>query len=102
MLDIQGSKVNGNSANPTGQPLTITGANDVIFQGLFAPGGISGGSFLPYTYIDHQGFGYIQFNNASEGMVLNSGPTAVTPVWVDPQATESTAVFGIAFTVAGT
>lgn len=96
VLDVQGSTVNGNSANPPGQPLTITGANDVIFQGLFAPGGISGGSFLPYTNING-GFGYIQFNNASEGVVLNSGPTATTPIWVDPQATESTAVFGVAF-----
>lgn len=95
-LDTQGSTVNANSANPPGQPLSITGPNDVIFQGLFAPGGISGGSFLPYTAING-GFGYIQFNNASEGVVLNSGPVASTPIWVDPQATESTAVFGVAF-----
>jgi hypothetical protein len=100
-LDVQGSTVNGNNAYPHGQALTLGGANDVIFQAVFAPGGASSSSGLPYTYILHSGYGYFQFNNASEGMVLNSGPVATTPIWVDPQATENTAVFGIAFTSPG-
>jgi len=102
VFDTQGSHVNGNSATPLGQALTISGKNDVIFQGAFAPGGASsGGSFYPQTYILHQGTGYILFNEASEAVLLNSGPTAPTPTWVDPQTTQNTAVFGIAFTAAG-
>ncbi len=101
VFDTQGSHVNPNSANPPGQALTLSGQNDVIFQGGFAPGGASGVSYYAQTYMPHQGLGYILFNQASEAVLLNSGPTAPTPIWIDPQATQNTAVFGIAFTAAG-
>jgi hypothetical protein len=81
--------------------LTLTGANDVIFQGGFAPGGSSGSSIYPYSYILHSGSGYILFNEATEILLLDSGPSPLTPVWVDPQATQNMAVFAIAFTAAG-
>jgi len=103
-LDAQGSHVNVASAAPPGQSLTISATNDVIFQGGFAPGGASGVSVYPQTYIRSGGIGYILFNEASEAVLLNSGPgpAAPTPTWIDPQVTQNMAVFGIAFTAAGT
>ena len=105
VFDTQGSHINSSLPNfsPPGQALTTQGTNDVIFQGGFVPGGASsGGSFYPQTYILHQGTGYILFNEASEAVLLNSGPAAPTPIWVNPQGNgQNTGVIGIAFTAAG-
>jgi hypothetical protein len=97
-FDTQGSHVNGTGASPPGEALTITGKNDVVFQGMFAPGGAGEVTYYPLTYIDHAGAGYILFNEASEAMLLNSGPTAPSPTWINPQINQTTAAFGIAFT----
>jgi hypothetical protein len=103
-LDAQGSRMNGTSNfAPPGPTLSIQGKNDVIFQGAFVPGGASsGGSYYAPTYIAHAGAGYILFNETSEGLLLNSGPTAPTPLWVNPQgAKQNTGMIAIAFTSAG-
>jgi hypothetical protein len=105
VLDAQGSRQNGTSNfAPPGPSLSIKGKNDVIFQGAFVPGGASsGGSYYPQSYILHSGSGYLLFNEASEALLLNSGPTAPTPLWVNPQgASQNTGMIGIAFTSAGT
>ena len=100
-FDTQGSHVNAAGPSPSGQALTITGKNDVIFSGMFAPGGSGSATYFPGTFLAHQGAGYILFNEASEAALLNSGPTAPTPIWVDPQVAQNTATFGIAFTSGG-
>src|SRR6267142_2968951 len=98
-LDTQGSHVNAASFAPPGQALTLNGANDVIFQMGFVPGGASAVSYYPQSYIDHNST-YILFNEASESLLLDSGPTAPVPVWINPQ-NNTTAVTGVAFMTVG-
>jgi len=102
-LDTQGSRMNGtNNFSPPGVALTISGKNDVIFQGAFVPGGSSDASFYPLTYVAHQGVGYILFNETAEQVLLNSGPTAPASFWINPQgALQNTGMIAIAFTAAG-
>lgn len=96
VLDTQDSHVNAASFAPSGQALTLTGTNDVIFQGGFVPGGAAGVTAYPQTYLLSPGSGYILLNEASEAALLDSGPTPQTPVWVNPQ-NNTTSAFGIAF-----
>jgi len=98
-FDTQGSHVNAASFAPSGQALTLNGANDVIFQMGFVPGGASAVSYYPQTYIDHNAT-YILFNEASESLLLDSGPVAHVPVWLNPQ-NNATPVTGVAFMTAG-
>jgi hypothetical protein len=100
VFDTQASQVNAASFAPSGPALTLSGTNDVIFQGGFVPGGASGESYYPHSYAAHQS-AYILFNEASESMLLDSGPTAPTAVWINPQ-NNITGGFGIAFTSGGT
>jgi hypothetical protein len=99
-LDAIGNTVNPATYPARGQPLTISGSNDVIFQGGEVPGGASGVSVYPQTY-SLLGLGYVGTQNASEALLLNSGPgpTAPVPSWVN--VNQVTGVFGAAFRTVG-
>jgi len=93
-LDAQGSTTDSPSFNPSGPALTLSGASHVIFQAIFAPGGISAVSLYPLPYINGQGTMFFN-NEAAQAALLNTTDGA-PPRWafgVDA----SSAVSGIAF-----
>jgi len=96
-VDVQGSASNAASQFPAGVTLPLTpGANDVIFQAIFVPGGESGTSFYPLALIKGAGGGN-QFvtNDAGQAVRLNTNDNT-PPVYVNAQ-NNATAVTGIAF-----
>ena len=98
-FDTQGSHVNPAAFAAPGVALALNGKNDVIFQMGFVPGGSSAVSVYAQSYIDHAA-DYILFNEASESVLLDSGPTPLVPVWINPQ-NNATAVTGVAFMTTG-
>jgi hypothetical protein len=89
-FDIQGSATNSASSTPGGVSLTLTGANDAIFQAIFVPGGSSGVNWYPLP----NGFPFFN-NNACQVASLNAS-TGVRPFWVNQQ-NNVTVVTGVAF-----
>lgn len=90
-FDTQGSAQRSPSFSPNGVALTLTGANDAIFQAIFDPGGTSAATFYPY--------GNLNFLNNDGGQVaLLNVPSGVAPVpvWANEQ-NNATVVTGIAF-----
>ena len=96
-LDTQGSTHNAASFSPSAQALTLTGANDVIFQSIFVPGGTSSVTYLPMPRVGISGAGG-QFwgGQAASGLMLNSGSTPPTPRWANQQNNQ-TIVSAVAF-----
>src|SRR5215467_15813177 len=92
-----------------GQPLTITGKNDVIFQASWDVGESEGSSvftqpLIPTTSQGAQGPGpanTFAFQNASIGVLTDSGPTAPTPQWLNAVQNQNTFVTGVAFKTSG-
>ncbi len=84
-----------------GITLPTTGANDVAFQSVFCPGGVSSVTFYPQPRVGLPGAGGQFFPaQAADGVLLNTGPTVPTAVW--PSANnKSTSVAGIAFKTSG-
>ena len=100
-LDTIGKTTNGASLAPPGQPLTIAGSNDVIFQSIFVPGGTSSVTLMPNPRIIVGGAGgQFYINQAANGVILNSGSMAPTPNWNDQQ-NMATIVTGVAFMAIG-
>ena len=101
MLDAIGSNVyTGTSFFPAGQPLTLTGKNDVIFQTLFCEGGSLGPNYYPQPY-NVSSFNYFYFNLASIAVLTDSGPSPATPTWLNPQH-DAVVGSGVAFKTSGT
>ena len=101
VLDTQASVINNsNSFYPTGPALTLSGKNDVIFQLAWVVGGSLGPTFYPLPNIASNGsvgpFNYFLLNQVATAALLDSGPTAPPPVWINPQNTPTFAT-GIAF-----
>ena len=101
-FDVQGSTQNAASFNPSGQPLTLSGNADVIFQTIFVPGGTTGVSYYPMPpSAPKQGFMFMN-NEAAFAALLNTS-SGVTPTWANQQSGETTLVSGVAFkTASGT
>jgi len=97
-FDTQGSTTNSAGFSPSGQPLTLTGTNDVIFQSIFVSGGTSSVSFYPLPYIDGQGHQF--FNNEAAQATLLNASSGVAPLWVNQQ-NSATVVSGVAFKAVG-
>jgi hypothetical protein len=93
-LDAIGSATNSASLNPSGVSLSLTGANDVIFQSAFVPGGTSSVSY--YTYPRIPGQGTMFFNNQAANSALLNTTNGNAPKWIDQQ-NQGTIVSGIAF-----
>ena len=93
-LDAIGSATNSASLNPSGVSLSLTGANDVIFQSAFVPGGTSSVSYDTYPRIPGQGTMF--FNNQAANAALLNTTNGNAPKWIDQQ-NQGTIVSGIAF-----
>jgi hypothetical protein len=96
-VDAQGTATNGASHFPAGVTLPLTpGANDVIFQAIFVPGGESGTSYYPLPLIKGAGGGnQLVTNDAGQAVRLNTNDNT-PPVYVNAQ-NNATAVTAIAF-----
>jgi hypothetical protein len=83
--------------NIQGIPLITTGTNDVAFQSVFCPGGVSTVTFYPQPRVPINGAGGQFFPaQAANAILTDTGPTVPIAVW--PSANnKSTAVAGIAF-----
>jgi predicted outer membrane repeat protein len=90
-LDTQGSTSNAATLRPTGQALTLSGSNDLIFQSIQDPGGANPGP----TFADIAPPAYLQLNQASGAGLINT-TNGNAPLWLDPQNV-ATLVNGIAF-----
>jgi hypothetical protein len=78
-LDTQGStQRTGSGGYFTGQALTLTGSNDVIFQGEFNPGGVVGASLYPLAFVASSG-GFLN-NEAGSNILLNT-TNGTAPIW---------------------
>jgi hypothetical protein len=89
-FDVLGSATNSASSTPVGVSLTLTGANDAIFQAIFVPGGTSGVSWYPLP----ANFPFFS-NNAAQALLLNAS-TGVRPFWINQQ-NNVTVVTAVAF-----
>lgn len=78
-----------------GQALTLTGANDVIFQSIFLPGGVSAVTLYPQPYINGAGDQF--FLNQAASVVLLNTTDGSAPMWPNQQS-NPVAVSGVAFT----
>ena len=94
-LDVQGSTQNAASYNPSGQPLTLSGADDVIFQTIFIPGGTTAVTYYPEPR-SSPAQAQMFFNNNAGFAVLLDATTGVVPEWANQQ-NNATLVTGIAF-----
>lgn len=106
-FDTQGSHVDTtNGFNIPGQALTLTGTNDVIFQLLWENGGSGGPNYyaqptIPFNSTTNVGpFNYFVFNEAASVVLLDSGPTPLTPTWLNPQP-NTVFASGVAFSASG-
>jgi hypothetical protein len=93
-FDTQGSATNSASPNPSGVTLSLTGANDVIFQSIFVPGGSSSVGFYPMPRIPGQATQF--YNNQAASAVLLNTRDGAAPLWIDQQ-NQATVVTGVAF-----
>ena len=97
-FDTQGSHIDTSRAfNFPGQSLSISGANDVIFQLAWDAGGSAGPSYYaqPYSTLTAN---YFFFNQAASVILTDSGPSPPIPVWTNPQAgQDNTFVTAVAF-----
>ena len=112
VLDTQGStQLTTNRAAQPAQALALTGGNDVIFGAFWVNGGGNTPSYYAQPNLGWYCSGtgntmkcnsanYTMFNQGEIGILLNSGPTAPSAFWVNPQNTTDL-VTGAAFTVTG-
>jgi len=98
-LDTQGSHVKRGEFCSFGTGTDLERGERRNLPDGFRPWGASGVSYYPQTYIDHNAT-YILFNEASESLLLDSGPVAHVPVWLNPQ-NNATSVTGVAFMTTG-
>ena len=101
MFDAQGSAVNNTTGFYTNGPsLALSGKNDVIFQLGWVVGGSLGPTYYPMPHIASNGsigpFNYFLLNQVASTVLLDSGASPPTPVWINPQH-NTTFVSGIAF-----
>lgn len=97
-LDVQGSTVNSASLTPFGKSLSLAkGADDVIFQTAFIPGGTTGVSYYPIPQ-SSPSLGPQFFENQAGFATLLDATTGVVPVWGDQQNNQ-TLVTGVAFKI---
>lgn len=85
---------------PTGQPLTLNGTNDVVFQGFWNVGGSLGPNYYAIPSIPHQ-FNTFLLYNASVVVLPNSGPSPPLLTWINA-VSHGYFGFGIAFKASGT
>ncbi len=99
-LDAQASQTNAAGFYNNGTSLSLTGANDVVFQQEWCVGGSGGPTYYAMPYIVGSGSvgpsNYYFFNESSSVVLLDTGPTAPVPVWINPQ-NSPTFVTGVAF-----
>jgi len=86
---------NAASLDPAGVTLNLTGANDVIFQSIDVPGGISGNSLYPQPY--NLGNGPQFWVGQAANVVLLNTTDGAAPHYANPQNNQ-TIVSAIAFT----
>jgi hypothetical protein len=101
-FDTQGSTGDKAALFWPGQPLSLSGANDVIFQLGWDVGGSLGPSYYAQPTI-LSFYNYFSCNQVASVILLDSGPTPPTPMWINDNANYDTLVTGVAFkTVGGT
>lgn len=110
VLDAIGSTLNTPNALCSGycypgQPLTLSGNNDVIFQMSWDVGGSLGPNYYSRPQIPANGtvgpFNYFLVNEAAVVVLLDSGPSPPTLTWINAVPNQNTFSTGVAFTSSG-
>ena len=105
-LDTLGSTLNTSGSCSgfcfSGQPLTLGGANDVVFQLAWDVGGSLGPNYYPQPQVPAQGtvigpLNYFLQNEVAVVVLLDSGSSAPTPTWINAVPNQPTFVTGVAF-----
>jgi MYXO-CTERM domain-containing protein len=99
-FDTQGSTGDKAALFWPGQPLSLSGANDVIFQLGWDVGGSLGPSYYAQPTI-LRFYNYFSCNQVASVILLDSGPTPPTPMWINDNANYDTFVTGVAFKTVG-
>jgi len=99
-LDAINCTQNSASFYPSGQALTLSGTDDVIFQTIFVPGGggAAGPTLYPY-YWSNGGFGGPEngfLAGEANAAILLDTANGAAPVWLNNQ-NNATTVCGVAF-----
>jgi hypothetical protein len=80
-LDVQSATQNATSLSPPGSAVTLTGANDVIFQSLLCPGGCNEISYYPYSSTNTNGGNGPNFSGNSASVARLNTNDGTAPIW---------------------